>query len=122
VLVLLFVGLLALMVANTPTLRNQVFSLRALLLAGAALLLGLGGQGRRQMVARTAAVRPYRRAQRVLWIIGTFVLTPAAVGLIVWIASGGALTHEMLIARLMLFTGAALLLWLMVVSSAMGLI
>jgi hypothetical protein len=41
VLVLLFLGLLALMVANTPALRNHVFSLRASLIASAALLLGL---------------------------------------------------------------------------------
>jgi len=41
VLVLLFVGLLALMVSNIPVLRKELFSVRALLIAGAALLLGL---------------------------------------------------------------------------------
>jgi len=41
VLVLLFVGLLALMVSNSPVLRTELFSARAWLLAGAALVLGL---------------------------------------------------------------------------------
>ena len=50
----------------------------------------------------------YLRAERALGFIGTFVLTPVCVVLLVWLA-GGALAHEALIARLLLLTGAAML-------------
>ena len=52
----------------------------------------------------------YRRAERALWIIGNFVLAPAAAMLLLWMLSGGLLTDEALIARLLLLTGAAMLL------------
>jgi len=64
------------------------------------------------MVARAAAMSfevAYHRAERALGFIGTFVLTPVCVVLLVLLANGGALAHEALTARLLLLTGAAML-------------
>jgi len=52
----------------------------------------------------------YRRAERVLGIIGNFVLAPVGVLLLVLMLTGGAVRDEQFYAKALLYTGAAMAL------------